>query len=217
MRAKRYMLSATVLIMISTAAMAAQDDPYLQPNNSWISLSGTVVDAGASTFELDYGTGIVTVEMDDWDWYGEAYPILEGDKVTVYGYVDDDLYETTTIEAGSVYVRDLNTYFYANDADEEDAFLSSVSYVDRGIELRGTVTGISGREFTVDTGSRKMQVDTSEMIYNPLDDKGYQKIKVGDYVLVSGELDTGFFEDTEIMADSIITLVKDKTKRYGGS
>ncbi|MGM0425831.1 MAG: hypothetical protein ACQEQ7_01185 [Thermodesulfobacteriota bacterium] len=77
------------------------------------------MDVQEDSFTLDYGEGTVLVEMDDWDWYDEEGTVLEGDKVTVYGKIDDDLYEATSIEASSVYVENLGTYFYASSADEE--------------------------------------------------------------------------------------------------
>jgi len=207
-------LMVMVLILFSAQGLMAKN-PYLAGNNSWISLKGTVVTAGPSAFELDYGEGIVTVEMDDWDWYGEAYPLMSGDEVTVYGRVDDDLYEVTSIEASSVYVKNLNTYFYASAVDEEDYQLPMVTWVDVDVDLQytGTVTAKDGREFTMDTGTRTIRVDTSEMLYNPLDDKGFQKINKGDVVQVTGNLDKDFFERKEIMAETITTLVEDKTKK----
>lgn len=205
---KMLFISAMTLTLTSTA-MAK--DPYMAENNSWISLDGTVVSAGISSFEMDYGTGIVTVEMDDWDWYGEAAALMEGDKVTVYGRVDDDLYEVASIEASSVYVKNLNTYFYANDVDEEDVIVPVA--VTTGLQVQGTITDKIGREFTLDTGSKKVKVDTIEMDYNPLDDKGFQQLDKGDFVKVTGNLDVDFFEKAEIMADSVITLVKDTTKK----
>lgn len=215
-------MKRTALIILSMLFLLAfiqigmaQEDPYTAPDDSWISLKGTVVTADPDSFELDYGEGIVTVEMDDWDWYGDAYGILPGDEVTVYGYVDDDLYETTTIEASSVYVKDMNTYFYASPIDEEDYIEPVVAtyYVDTDLQLTGRVTEVSGREFIIDTGARKMQVDTSMMLYNPMDDKGFQKIEKGDRVQVSGDLDADLFERREIMAESIITLREDRTKK----
>ena len=189
-------------------------DPYDAPNNSWISLSGTVVATFPTTFDLDYGSGIVIVEMDGWSWYPEVYPILVGDKVTVYGRVDADLYETTTIEARSVYVKDINTYYYANDADEEDAdFATPTIYPDNGFQIRGRITNIHGREFTMATAQKKIKVDTMQMFYNPLDDKGLQKLKVGDLVQVTGKLDINFFAKTQIVAEHVTTLIKDTTKK----
>ncbi|MBD3245959.1 MAG: NirD/YgiW/YdeI family stress tolerance protein [Candidatus Omnitrophica bacterium] len=208
---------AVVMCLICALALsgsAAARSPYLAADDSWITLNGEVVTAGAASFELDYGNGLVTVEMDDWDWYGDAYGILPGDEVTVYGRVDDDLYETTSIEASSVYVDDLNTYFYASSADEESyiAPYPATVFVDADLQLTGKVTSVSGREFTLDTGRKKVQVDTSQMVYNPMDDKGFQKIETGDRVQVSGDLDAGLFQDQELVADTIITLQEDKTK-----
>lgn len=58
-----------------------------------------------------------------------------------------------------------------------------------------------------------MKVDTINMPYNPLDDKGYQKIKVGDFVQITGKLDVDFFEKMEIMAETVTTLFKDVAKK----
>lgn len=189
-------------------------NPYVRPDGSWIGLNGTVVESSADGFILDYGEGIVTVEMDDWDWYGDAYPILDGDHVKVNGRVDDDLYETTSIEASSVYVKDLNTYFYANDADEETLFSPGMTtvYIDNDLRLTGTVAKVDGRKFTIDTGSREVKVNTSQMLYNPMDDKGFQQINKGDFVSVTGDLDIDLFEKNEMMAESITSLHRDKTK-----
>lgn len=209
------------LVTVSAPAMAQapstndSPNPYLMADQTWISISGTAVDVQPASFTLDYGEGTVLVEMDDWDWYGDAYGILDGDKVTVYGEIDDDFYETTSIEASSVYVENLGTYFYANSADEEgyegyyDYWVSYAPIVVGQTTVRGTVTSKMGREFTVDTGLQKMKVDTIAMPYNPMDDKGYQQIDVGDYVSVSGTMDYDFWEKRELMADSIITLWDD--------
>lgn len=75
--------------------------------------------------------------------------------------------------------------------------------------VRGTVTGVDGREFTIDTGPRKLTVDTSTMVYNPLDKKGYQTVDKGDYVSVSGHMEDDFWEGRELMADTVVTLYDD--------
>jgi uncharacterized protein YdeI (BOF family) len=207
-----FFITATILFL--TSPVMAAKDPYTAPNNSRITLNGTVVATSPTAFILDYGAGLVSVEMDGWGWYPSTYAILEGDKVTVYGRVDDDLYEATSIEAGAVYVKDLNTYFYANDTDEEDVIpYTAALHPDKGLLLQGTVVKISGREFTIDTGSKKVKVDTINMPYNPLDDKGYQKIKVGDFVQITGQLDVDFFEKMEVMAETVTTLFKDIAKK----
>jgi len=199
----------TMAVFLSVSFLFAES-PYTKLNGSWISLSGTVVSTGHESFQLDYGEGIVTVEMDDWDWYDESKGIIDGDKVTVYGRVDDDLYEMTTIEASSVYLKDLNTYYYASAVDEEDyPYVITTWEEDYDINFSGEVTSINGREFTIDTGKRKLNVNTIKLPYNPLDKFGYQKIGKGDYVSVSGNMDYDLFEEKELMAESIVTLIED--------
>lgn len=204
----RHLLTLIALTLLSTSAFAV--DPYAKPDNSWISISGTVAAPKSDRFMLDYGDGVITVEMDDWDAYGDAYGLMEGDHVTVYGRVDDDLYENASIEAGSVYVEDLNTYYYASSDDEEDAVVWSVStpvVLNRAI-VRGTVTSVAPvvGQFTIDTDKQQLTVDTSEMSYNPLDDIGYQQIDVGDRVSVSCTIDHNFFDQRELVASTLVTL-----------
>lgn len=208
-----YLSILTLAAFVAVPAMFAQN-PYNKPDDSWISISGTVVNPTASTFLLDYGEGLITVEMDDWDWYGEATGLIDGDQVTVYGDIDDDLYEVASIEASSVWVEDLNTFFYANDADEEDSLYAFVPPVDLTKTIvRGTVTSVTGREFTIDTGAQQLTVDTIFMSYNPLDDKGYQQIDKGDFVSVTGDMTLDFLNNRELEADLILTLHEDKKKK----
>lgn len=208
---------------LGLALTASAQDPYEKADDSYISLSGTVVTSDADSFILDYGEGLITVEMDDWDWYGDAYGILADDDVTVYGYVDDDFFETTTIEASSVWVEDLNTYFYASGADEEGAaegypYVTTVWY-DYDYTVTGKVTSVTGREFTVDTGNRKISVDTWQLGYNPLDDQGFLKIEKGDRVTVYGDLDLSVFDERELSAEAIVKLQDDvgKSQANAGS
>ena len=190
-------------------AYASAEDPYEMADGSYISLSGTVTSSTLDSFILDYGEGLVTVEMDDWDWYGDAYGILPEDEVAVYGYVDDDFYETTSIEASSVYVKDLNTYYYASGADEESTAYVSTTWYDYDYTVTGIVDSVNGREFTVDTGTRQMTVDTWQLGFNPLDDEGFLKIEKGDRVTVYGDLDMNVFDDREISAETIVKLESD--------
>jgi hypothetical protein len=207
---------AIIQSILIPSAFAA--DPYEQADDTWISLSGEVASVYGDSFTLDYGEGLVTVEMDDWDWYAENSALLSGDNVTVYGQVDDDLFETTSIEASSVYVESLGSYFYASAADEEGPYESSPVYtvatpiVVSETDVRGTVKTVGEREFTIAIGNEELTIDTSALPYNPLDDQGYQQIEMGDRVLVNGEIDSGFFGDLEIEADYIVTLAEDTGK-----
>jgi uncharacterized protein YdeI (BOF family) len=204
-------LAGLALAFVGTVPTAGADDqpnPYTRPNDTWISISGKVKSVRPDTFMLDYGDGTVVVEMDDGDRDADAYKLMPGDSVTVNGKIDDDFYETTSIEASSVYVEKLGTYFFASPIDEEDAFFYSVTtpVIVSALTVQGTVTEVEGDEFVVDTGLRKLRVDVDEMPYDPLDDEGYQKIEVGDYVKVTGNLDDGFFEGRRLEAKSVIEL-----------
>ena len=204
-----------LILILAVPCVGSAENPRNKPDRSCVSVSGVVASANDHSFILDYGKGQIIVEMDDWDWYGEGKSLLDGDKVTVYGRIDDDLFETASIEASSVYVENLNTFFYANDADEEDlAFgIYPTPIVVSWLDLTGTVTEVDGREFTLDTGKRKIQIDTINMPYNPMDDQGFQKIRKGDRVKAFGHMDYDLFEKKELMADSVITLAKDKKKK----
>lgn len=193
--------------MIPTLALAA-GSPYTNPDDTWINLSGTAVETGPSSFILDYGQGTITVEMDDWSWYEkDGYGLVEGDKITVYGKVDDGLAESNTIEASSVYVESLGTYFYADSADEEELNYSVVTPIVAGYTvLTGTVTSTSKTEFTIDTDTQKMTIDTLTLGYNPLDQKGYQQVNEGDLATVTGDMERDLFKEMELMADSVVIL-----------
>lgn len=207
----------SILAVTALAATAFAQDPYTQPDGSYVSLSGTVTTATPDSFILDYGEGLVTVEMDDWDWYADGYGIMENDDVTVYGFVDDDFYETTSIEASSVFVEDIDTYFYASGADEESTSLQSSTFYDYDYVVTGTVTSTDGREFTINTGDRKTTVDTWQLGYNPLDDEGYLKLDKGDRVTVYGDLDYEVFDGREISAEALVELQADVGKANADS
>lgn len=205
-----------VLITIPVFAQAA--NPYARSDRSWIGLNGVVASASDDSFLLDYGDGLITVEMDDWDWYDEGKAIMKGDKVSVYGKIDKDLYENKTIEASSVYVQGLNTYFFANPADEElDAAVGMYNFTlpieeTSHVNISGMVKEIDGYKFILDTGPSDIEVDTKNMAYNPLDDEGYQKLQKGDIVSVGGYLDPDFFDKRQVQATMVVTLDEDENK-----
>jgi uncharacterized protein YdeI (BOF family) len=200
------MVLAVGAVLAASPAEAA--NPYAKSNNSWISISGTVRDVKADRFTLDYGKGEVTVEMDDGDRDADGYKLLDGDKVTVNGMIDRDLFEKTKIEAGSVYVEKLGTTFYASSADEEDYIITNVyPVVISNVDLYGTVSDVKDGEFTLNTGSRRLSVEVDQMLYDPLDEVGYQKIEKGDFVKVSGYIDYDLLEGREVEAQSVIELI----------
>ena len=110
-------LTFTAFSLLATPVIA--ENPYAKDDNSWISINGEVTSVSADEFELDYGDGTITVEMDDGDRDADGYKLLRGDEVRVSGLIEDSFFETTTIDASSVYVKNIDTYFYASAIDDE--------------------------------------------------------------------------------------------------
>lgn len=203
--------ATALMLMLPFAAFPAmaKENPYTAPDDTWISLSGTAVETSPKSFTLDYGEGTIQVETDDWQRYEtDMAALLEGDKVTVYGEVDDDFAETAKIEANSVYIESLDQYFYASAADEETNWRYTITtpIVVGDAELIGTVTSVSDKEFTVDTGVQQITVDTSALPRNPLDEYGFQQIEKGDLVRVNGDMEDDLIETMELLADSVVVL-----------
>ncbi|MDX1677592.1 hypothetical protein [Arsukibacterium sp.] len=193
-----------------TLATPLQANPVKnKTDGSWVALSGQVVTHTPSQFVLDYGEGTILVETDDWDSLGDGWAINAGDKVTVYGMVDDGFYQSKRIEAGSVYIEDSSTMVTAPSSADEEAMPVTYTYfsvpADYDLQLAGTVSSVSGRNFTIDTGKRKVTVNTLGMGYNPVDNIGVQQIKKGDFVSVTGDLNLNMFDKALINAETIVS------------
>jgi hypothetical protein len=61
--------------------------------------------------------------------------------------------------------------------------------------------------FTIDTGAKELTVETDALMYDPLDDEGFQQIEVSDVVSVDGVVDEDFFTNNDLIADRIVTLI----------
>ncbi len=216
---RKALLGGTVLAGMAAAFAVspalAEKLPYYADEEK-IYLTGEVENTSGEEFLLDYGANAITVEMGDWDWYNnEAEALVPGEMVTVSGRVDDDFYEGREIEADTVYVHDRFVYYYASGADtvNDPVYMSrSTAPVTDGswVSTSGTVTNVTGREFTVNTGGGAISVDTVGMTYNPVDDAGFPQIDVGDRVYVSGVLDDRLFDEREIAATTIIEVSQDQ-------
>jgi len=209
-------LSAAVAagLALSATSTLANPNPYVQEDDSWLSINGTVHSISEDSFELDFGDGVITVEMDDDDRDARNYKFSKGDEVSVTGVLDDDFFTSTTIEARTVYVQDLGTTFLASAMDDDDNFspLSDFSMTtpmdDDQATLQGQVTEIHDDEFVLNTGNRAIRVEVDDLDLNPLDDEGYLQIDKGDYVKVIGEMDDDLFEGREFEAERVIKLYK---------
>jgi hypothetical protein len=195
-------------VALFTGQTTRAQDPAQLRDNTYMSIRGTVIATSPDAFHLDYGGGVVTVEMADYDFYRHARGMMDSDQVEVFGVVDDDVFESKTIEASSVYVESLGTHFYPSRGDEADfSTWTASSPIEPGrVIVTGTVSEIIGREFIVGTGARWVRVDTASMSQDPLDDSGYLKVDVGDIVKVVGDIEPSLFDERELAAERIIEL-----------
>lgn len=187
----------------------------LAADRDWIRLDGEVVSStpgSPASFVLDYGAGNITVEADDWDWATDGIALVPGDIVSVSGRVDEGLFSTETIEAGAIYVRNLNTVFYANPADEEQLGLAAAPLrpVTDGVDYTGWVTGKSADSFTLGAGPMKITVNTDDL------DTSYitSGVEAGDRVYVWGDLTLSSGGDSQLDAEGLLEL-RDGSKKQG--
>ena len=203
----RQSLAIGLLVGLLIPALALAKQPYQAADDTCLRVSGKMASLDDDSFVLDYGEGAITVEMEGSARFASGYQRQQNSSVTVYGCLDDELFEKASIEADSVFVEDVATYYHANPDDEERDFVSVHSPVAVAeTEIQGTVTSILGDSFTLDTGKRQIQVMVDAMPYNPLDDQGARQIKEGDRVSVSGFITKEFMETKRLMADSAVIL-----------
>lgn len=211
------LLAAIAAIAFSTGGASAQD-PYLLKDNTQITISGTVTSADDNSFVLDYGGGTITVELGGLDWgFGrddEESQIKSGEKVVVTGEVDDELFETTKIEADHVFIQDLGTQFSSPRQDQQQQqplYAATWTFIDFDTIVEGKVTSVSQekQQFALRTGTTSTEtlvVDVSNLPNNPVDQDGFQQIKKGDRVAVSGDLDDQFIESRKLIAENVVSL-----------
>jgi uncharacterized protein YdeI (BOF family) len=219
MSAPRTLLAAAlVAATLAGPVPALAADPKTEPVSSTISVTGKVAAVADDQFTLDYGDDIITVEMNNWDFYRNNARIKPGETVAVRGTIDTDWYDKRMIDAASVYVYDRHTYYYPHNAGSQQ-----LGYMDYNLPpaqpsegtwygLSGLVKAINGTELTLDTGVRDVTIETAHLGYNPLDTQGYQQVHIGDTIYVTGVLDHSFFDNSEIEAKSITTLSPDTSK-----
>lgn len=208
-------LGLTAAVLALGAAKAA--DEMTKEKASYeagpITITGSVIDTDMDGFDIKYGVDQqMSVQTDEWNWSDKSEMIQLGEKVTVYGDLDENLFDQKQVEAGGIYVHDRNTYYFSDtkhaSSYTQNLINSALDEVpdDAYVSVKGEITEINGEEFILSMGPKTITIDTDDMAYNPLDKEGVQRLNVGDIVLVSGEMDNGFFESLEIEANHIVTL-----------
>lgn len=205
-------LSLSTLALLSASCTEPDDTPEEElaveaasQDGDWIRLDGTIVSTAPSTFVLDYGDETITVEVDDWDLAREGVSLLPGDRVSVTGRVDQDIFLGAAIEASAIYLHELDTVYYANAADEEEFGLAAVPLraAADGVDYTGWVTGASEGGFKLGAGPTLINVDTRQLS-TPLAKDG---IDVGDRVYVWGDLELPVDAEAKLMAEGLVELI----------
>lgn len=203
---KLYLIYSLIGVLGAMIALpAAAQNPFKQPDDTWITIRGQVASVLRNAIMLDFGHGTIAVDVNDTNGEGEAESLLPGDKVTVFGLIDKDSFSGTTIQASSIYVDKTGKNIYATVTDPDDLYRygGRSSPTDPSVTiLRGYVSNIDGRQFTLNSGDRAIKIETGQMTYDPLE-KGHPQIKVGDIVRIRGHLDLNFFKGRRFAAESI--------------
>jgi hypothetical protein len=202
----RTLLAPLAALGLWTGGASAANGLLGHPDQSWIALSGTVQSVQDGSFTLDYGQGAVTVQVGDWSRFGDLRERLSGKQASVHGEVDDDLFGATRLEAESIYVKDLHTYFFAQRHDAAIVWLDVTEPgTDPDATLRGTVTAVGPDEFSVDTGAQRVTVHTTSL------QRGAKaRIAKGDVIRVTGALGPEFLRTREMTATSVMILRTDR-------
>lgn len=192
-------------VMGFAVASTAQDRLSDAPKQSEISLSGKVSAIEQDAFMLDYGAGRVRVDLEDGlDWFPPGTPGLTiGEPVTVNGVVDDDMFDTREIEATSIYRQAQQTFLYSDASNARFLTPPESQPTDTSwVNLSGTVTGVTGREFMLDTGVREFRITTATESQNA-------RIRPGTRVSVSGQVSgDDIFDRPEIEATHVVVLAQ---------
>jgi uncharacterized protein YdeI (BOF family) len=190
---------ALLLVLVLTPLAGAD-----RPDDSWIALSGVVADTDENGFELRHDKGTVRVETQHWGMQTRA-ALDKGQRVTVYGRLDKDLYERKSIEAESVFVDEKDTVYHASGVDEDvDGYTVTFSYESvhsdgKWLSVTGTVDGIDGERLELATAAGPVTVSLDQLKVRPT-------LHKGDRVRVRGDLEQAFFENRAIYADRVVVL-----------
>ena len=193
----------------STIASAQSEDTGSMLGNieedTSITLSGAVLETHEDEFDLRVGAAIVTVEVEDEIRDGGAYTLLPGDRVTVSGRVDDDLFEGKELKADALHIDKLGTTFIIDEEYAEKYGMNFGEDIGDYAVVSGHVTTVrpDDGEFRIHAGLGDFTVEVDQLAENPLDDEGYMKIRTGDAVRITGEVDDDWLEGREIVATSI--------------
>jgi len=147
----------------------------------------------------------VTVEVEDEIRDGGAYTLSPGDRVTVSGRVDDDLFEGKELKANAIHIDKLGTTFIIDEEYADEYGMVFGQDIGDYIAVAGNVTTVrpDDGEFRIHGNLGDFTVEVDKLAENPLDEDGYMRIRTGDAVRIVGKVDEDWLEGREIVATSI--------------
>ena len=154
-------------------------DPATLENPIWIGIHGTIGMVGPNSFFLDHGDSTVIVGL-----AGEAlreHDFAKGQKVTVFGRVDNDLFEKNIIKARAVAVEGIDGAGHSVISEQDRLGSINVSYVPASM-VHGRVSAVTETRVVLDHGDQKISIDTSELS----GDQEKPQVKQGDLVMAEG-------------------------------
>lgn len=212
-------IAVAVALLLTSAPIAAvaQDMQNEQPMEFLFSISGQVVDKFEGYYVIRSDGGRSNIRFQGWpkNLPGNR-PILGiGDNVTAIGWLGpDSLTVDGFLDVVGVYVEDRNAYF----ALSESAVSSSKSAtsifppnlgfgpVDGRVSLIGVISEIDKSDLTVLAGGVRIPIETSSLNYNPFDNIGSQRLRLGDTVTVGGVLETNAEDGPSVRADRVTSI-----------
>ncbi len=216
---QKHLLTAAITTALTTglytANAQAADSLAGYEDDSYIVVSGTIDTLEDDSFTINHQGNIVHVDFDDWgwDWDGEdlRHYLQKGEQVVVSGEVDKNWFLEDEIEANNIYFRQKNDYYYVADMNPAyyNTFDSTQKMHDGSyMSVRGTITKMDDDELTLNSQGNMLQIDISNLQYDPSDTQKATRVNVGDRVFVYGEVDKDIFEKKEIEADAMVKLNK---------
>lgn len=207
---KQSIFATLALLGFFNLPLSADDaktvSPWDKDDGQWITIAGTITKVSNDSFQLVYGKGAIEVEFDGYRSTNRAYQFSEADKVIVTGRVDADKDQKRSIEAGSVYVRNLGKSYFAEADDEEEVIAKLRKATSNGTSLvvSGQLISMVKHNIVINTGYQNIQVNTRALPAGSLDSSGLLPFDIGDALTVYGVVSDGFSDAEKLTAAYIV-------------
>ncbi len=190
--------------VLDEAGIRTRDSTYMvYANNdqgSWIRIEGNVKMVGEKSFILAYEGGTVAVAMGSEELRAHAFQ--QDQHLTVYGRVDGDFFERKVLKARVVVVKSEEPSRHQVIGEGDAIRMINASH-GSGTVVHGRVTGINGRQFTLDQADGRITVDTSTLSYDPMTSRDHLRVEVGNLVTAHGPIRSDFWSGRLLKATAL--------------